>query len=142
MKRLQDFIHDKADAVYHGRPELIEAFMRGAVWATANKINSTPPKDPDSEQLFDQWWNLYDKKRGRKKALQKWNRLSADQHQDILAATPAYVSSISDRQYQKDPITYLNGECWKDEIITENGERQQNIRRAQKAARILLGTDH
>lgn len=76
---------------------------------------------------FDEWWNLYNKKCGRKKAEDKWNKLTPGERIACYNATPAYVASISDKQYQKHPLTYLNGECWNDEIIqNRNGNKQTN----------------
>lgn len=91
---------------------------------------------------FEQWWNLYAKKRGRKKTETKWNKLSLQDKALCFRATPAYVASTPDVQYRLDPLTYLNGERWNDEIIQRQSyERQHAINLATKAARIL-GTNH
>lgn len=91
----------------------------------------TAPKEivivpQDETPTFDEWWDAYQKKRGRKKAEAKWNKLKPTQKVACMKATPAYVMSTPDVQYRKDPMTYLNGECWNDEIIskrenTDNG---------------------
>ena len=88
---------------------------------------------------FEDWWQMYGKKRGKKKAKQKWDRLTKQQQTACLLATPAYVASIDDKQFQKDPLTYLNGECWNDEIIPtkQDNEQQRNIQRAQRSARLV-----
>lgn len=76
---------------------------------------------------FDEWWDLYDKKCGKKKAEEKWNKLTPEDRIACYNATPAYVASVSDKQFQKHPLTYLNGECWNDEIIqNRNGNKQTN----------------
>ena len=85
---------------------------------------------------------MYGKKRGKKKAKQKWDKLTVEQQTACLIATPAYVASTPDRTYRKDPLTYLNGECWNDEIILkQNHEQQRANNLAAKAARIL-GSDY
>lgn len=66
---------------------------------------------------FERWWQLYDKKMGRAKCYAKWLRLSDEERALCIANTPAYVSSTPNKQYRKHPLTYLNGECWNDEII-------------------------
>lgn len=92
---------------------------------------------------FDDWWNAYGKKRGRKKAEAKWNTLSHADKIACMQATPAYVASIEDKQFQKDPLTYLNGECWNDEIISkQDNEQQRNLQRAQRAARLIASAYH
>lgn len=75
-------------------------------------------KDEYGVELFEKWWNAYDKKRSRKKALEKWLRLKKEQQEKCLSVVGAYVNSTPDKQYRMDPTTYINGEHWEDEIIT------------------------
>lgn len=70
--------------------------------------------------LFDSWWNLYKKKVGRDKSLKKWITLSFDEINKCLDVVTAYEKSNPDKQFQKDPTTYLNGKHWEDEIIIKN----------------------
>ena len=85
---------------------------------------------------FDVWWNLYDKKRGKEKCMAKWEKLSIEEKELCIEATPAYVSSTPDKAYRKDPLTYLNGKCWNDEIINRNGNKPNNDPR-EKLGNIL-----
>jgi hypothetical protein len=71
---------------------------------------------------FDEFWNLYDKKTGREKVLKKWSSLNAADHKAIIAAIPKYNKSTPDRKFRKDPLTYLNGRHWEDEIIIDRKE--------------------
>lgn len=115
----------------------LEAFIAGAMFARTGKYYQEQNFSDDLAS-FERWWLLYDKKRGKKKAQQKWLRLTPSQREACIAATPAYVKSIQDKQFQKDPLTYLNGECWNDEIIQQqDNEQQRSLRLASKAARIL-----
>ncbi len=66
---------------------------------------------------FDVFWNLYDKKVGRKKCIQKWKRIKEADKLLIIHHLPDYVKSTPEKQYRKNPETYLNGECWHDEVI-------------------------
>ena len=132
-----------------------EAFIQGARYALTGRYykesNMFEPMMVHGEKLcpmltiptFDEWWNAYNKKRGRKKAEAKWNKLSDFDKIECMKATPSYVASIEDKQFQKDPLTYLNGECWNDEIINKtNYEQQRTISLASKAARILSSPDN
>lgn len=87
------------------------------------------------ESSFNQWWNIYDKKRGRDRCLTKWKRMTYEQKKACICATPAYVAATPDKQYRKDPYTYLNQKAWNDEIIKRNDgainkeqQRQQRLR--------------
>lgn len=66
---------------------------------------------------FEDFWNLYDKKVGRKKCIQKWKRIKEDDKELIMEHLPDYIESTPNKQYRKNPETYLNGECWHDEVI-------------------------
>ncbi len=143
MKTLKE-IHAEARKYDPDSEPLQDAFVAGARWALTGKyykpaelfdnIKECVEKPP----AFDDWWCMYNKKRGRKKAEAKWNRLTCAEKTACMKATPAYVSSTPDVTYRKDPLTYLNGECWNDDIITkQDDEQQRNIERAQRAARLV-----
>lgn len=65
---------------------------------------------------FDEFWNLYDKKSDKKKCKEKYEKLSLVQIEKIKVALPIYIKSKPDIQYRKNPLTWLNGECWNDEV--------------------------
>ncbi len=63
---------------------------------------------------FDTWWDLYDKKVGSKSKLEsKWNKLTDDQRTQAIKHTKEYKIAQPDKQYRKNPDTYLNNESWK-----------------------------
>lgn len=66
---------------------------------------------------FEIFWNTYGKKVGLRKAQEKWEKLSREDKDAIFEHVPLYVESTPDRQFRKDPCTYLNNYCWEDEII-------------------------
>lgn len=70
--------------------------------------------EPD---LFHEFWSLYDKSRGKDRAIKKWATLSMKVRKQIMEALPAYIQSTPDKQYRMDPTTYLNGKHWEDEIV-------------------------
>lgn len=71
---------------------------------------------------FDDFWNLYGKKVDRKKCEKKWMSLNDSQRKLAIQHVPKYTSSNIGRdiKFRKNPLTYLNGECWNDEIIEEH----------------------
>lgn len=71
---------------------------------------------------FDTFWDLYDKKVGPKDKLQKkWAALTDKERQAAMEHIPKYKESQPDKQYRKDPCTYLNNKAFNDEIIPSNG---------------------
>ena len=72
---------------------------------------------------FDQFWNLYDKKTSKPKAEAKWYRLSAKDQVAIMQHIPKYKAQQPDRQFRKDPCTYLNNRSWEDTIYAKDEEK-------------------
>ena len=85
--------------------------------------------EPEFELLqyptFEDFWNAYDKKRGDVSKIKiKWSKLSQSDKEAIMDYIPKYIFSQPDKQYRKDPLTFLNNKSWNDEIIeqpTANG---------------------
>lgn len=72
---------------------------------------------------FDIFWNAYDKKKGDKeKLIKKWNLLTDSDRMAIMEYIPKYKESQPDKQYRKDPQTFLNNKSWNDELIYKNGK--------------------
>lgn len=73
------------------------------------------------EQLnisFDDFWDLYDKKVGKKeKLISKWNSLSETEKQKIMDYIPKYKIQQPNKSFRKDPMTFFNNESWNDEIF-------------------------
>jgi len=78
-------------------------------------------------KAFERWWNMYDKKVSRAKTEKKFLSLKSALHNDILSHTKEYVKSTPDKAFRKNPLTYLNNECWEDEIIKNNGYTQYEV---------------
>jgi len=72
------------------------------------------------DSAFDEWWNIYDKKVSKDKAISKWNILTSDEKQLALKIVQKYVNSTPDKTFRKDPTTYLNNKSFNDEIIIRN----------------------
>lgn len=67
---------------------------------------------------FEEFWELYGKKVGKLKVMKRFVRLKKSEIEKIADHLPKYVESTPDIQFRKNPLTYLNGQCWEDEIIT------------------------
>lgn len=132
-------LHSEAKKYANGSEAIEDAFIAGYQYATYGQYRKQAELfDSLDTPTFDEWWQAYNKKRGRKKAEEKWNRLKPQQKVACMKATPAYVQSTPVIQYRLDPITYLNGERWNDEIIqSDTYEQQRTEQLFSKAARIL-----
>lgn len=67
---------------------------------------------------FDEFWSMYDKKQDRAKCEKKWLKLTDEERLLTMNHLPAYIQSTPNKQYRKHPSTYLNGEAWNNEVIS------------------------
>ena len=160
----------KAAKEYSDQEPLQDAFREGARYVVTGKYYKEKPMFPKVGELenvdlrvtvpiensaiiptFDEFWNAYAYKKGRKKAEEKWNRLKPLEKVACMKAVPAYVENTmipgssptnTKKQFRMHPLTYLNGARWEDEIYpVQNNEQQRAIELTAKAARIL-GSDY
>ena len=94
---------------------------------------------------FIDWWKLYDKKVGKDKALKFWTKkLDQSLVDDIMNHTERYVKA-TDKQFRKNPYTYLFNSSWEDEIMNEVEEYESNPyvdAQRLKAYNIRMGTNY
>ena len=88
-------------------------------------LPAVPVKDP-LETEFDEFWALYDKKTSRAICLKKWRKLSKADRAAVFRTVRDYVASTPDKQFRKNPETYLNQRGWEMEIIPRTDTTQQN----------------
>ena len=87
------------------------------------RINTSAKAESD----FLIFWKLYGKKVGKEKSLSIFKRLKDSERKEILAKLPAYIAATPEITYRKNPQTYLNGQHWKDEIITSGENKTKNF---------------
>jgi hypothetical protein len=67
---------------------------------------------------FDEFWSTYGKSIDKTKCKAKFEKLSNEVKLKIKEVLPLYVQSTPDKQFRKNPQTWLNGQCWNDEVKT------------------------
>ena len=76
---------------------------------------------------FEHFWSLYDKKVKQDKCVSLWQRLKHDEKILIFNNLPKYIASTPDKQFRKDPETYLRNKSWNDEIIWRENAKNKSI---------------
>ncbi len=89
---------------------------RGKITPTLQVEEEVEEKGKEQLRGFLSFWNLFNKKIDKKKVESKWSKLKESDKNLILLKLPAYIKSTPDIKYRKNPLTYLNGESWNDEI--------------------------
>ena len=83
--------------------------------------NITITKDENVNIDFEWFWNDYDKKIGAKDKLKKkWNKLTDEERQNAMNYIELYKLSVPDKQFRKNPETFINNKSWNDELIKSN----------------------
>lgn len=94
------------------------ALLRGLGYSVS------PPQHED--ELFSEFWTMYGKKVDRRKALQKWNRLSMKDRRFILDYLPRYIEATPDIQYRRNPVTFLNNRSWENDLPAHHKKEQNS----------------
>ncbi len=100
--------------------------------------NRTITINEDINIDFEWFWNEYDKKVGDKQKLKKkWNKLTDDERQNAMNYLDLYKQSVPDKQFRKNPETFLNNKSWNDEIINRNITPIHKLSYAEREANAL-----
>lgn len=91
---------------------------------TGTETKKKPPNPQGGEGRFPDFWSIWpntDRKADRKKCLAKWQRCGFDAEADaVLAHVTAMKSTRQWRDgYEPAPLTYLNGERWRDGVVPD-----------------------
>lgn len=91
--------------------------------STHSEITDSIDKQLNKEQLnkeqevFEAFWNLYDKKKGKKeKVAKKFLGLSQEKQKLIMEYIPKYKLSQPKKEFRSHPMTFLNNDGWLDEL--------------------------
>jgi len=90
---------------------------------TASQEEQEEEEEEEEEEVkdiysFDEFWSTYGKSVDKTKCKAKFEKLSNEVKLKIKEVLPLYVKSTPDKQFRKNPQTWLNGECWNDEVKT------------------------
>lgn len=93
-----------------------------------NNINRTDNSATDvTRERFEEWWKLYDKKRDKKISFKKFEKcLKEHSFEEIMEGTRMYLKTIKDKQYQKDPKTFLHNESYMNDYSDELPQQHTN----------------
>lgn len=108
----------------------LDFFRAGCLLNQSEEEIEITPED------FERWWCSYDKKVGKEKAKKLWDKLSNKDKKACMEYTPAYVASTSEKQFRKNPETFLRNRSWNDEIIPRNNETEKQHLQQQRLAAV------
>jgi len=90
----------------------------------SNAIKGKESKGNETILSFEEFWEMYGNKKSLKPCKQKYEKISEEDRKKIKENLPLYVATTTTdktntggKRFRKDPKTWLNQECWNDEII-------------------------
>ena len=136
------------DSVAKAIKDLCRDFFKTGILIAERQCQTVTPSeiplsviiDSDVEANgFDFFWNAYEKKVGRPKCEKLWAKLTLTEKKACLDYIPLYKQAQPDKQYRKNPETFLRNKSWNDELIFRNGTDKPTINelRTEKLASIL-----
>ena len=81
----------------------------------------------DSMAEFEMVWNMYGKKGNRKTSLSRFLKMKDSDKKLMSIHLPKYIISTPDKQYRKGLQSYINLECWNDEILINNNNNEPTV---------------
>lgn len=79
-----------------------------------NTVNNTLIKE--KIEFFEIFWRIYDKPVSKKPAKEKFIKLAIEDCKKCVEVVSDYVKSTPNKKFRKNVSTWLNQECWNDEI--------------------------
>lgn len=127
-EELPNWLKDKIDE----KPLKAFESLRNAMLNMKGNMNIEDEREREGEKKiinidFIEFWNLYDKKVGDKIRLkQKWIGLLEIERELAMKYIPAYKHAQPNKQFRKNPETFLNQRGWEHEIIDSKAQPKQD----------------
>jgi hypothetical protein len=122
LKRYEQYIDKQSiNGAKGGRPKKpIETQKTQAFFEKPKKADSDSVSDNvnvnDINIIFDEFWNLYQKKINKEESLKSFKKIKPSEYEVIKNHIPNFVKSFKDKQFQPYFSTYLNKRRWEDEV--------------------------
>jgi hypothetical protein len=85
--------------------------------------NTNTPINNDIDFYFAQFWNEYDKKVDRSKCYKAFLKINPELFNLIIDKATEYKNATPEIKFRKNPLTWLNGQCWNDETLTDKPKK-------------------
>ncbi len=118
--------YQKGNSYQKSNGSVTEKVTETVTEKVTKKENNKENINTSVQNEFERFWNLYDKKVSKEKSFKLWIKLKTEDKMKIFETLPLYVKSTPDKQYRKNPDTYLRNKSWKDEILTYPQQYQKN----------------
>lgn len=106
------------DRPVDSQPTTNNSVTNNSITSNSKTINNSATDV--TRERFEEWWKLYDKKLDKKKAFSLFkSALKKHEFETIMNGTREYLKTITDKQYQKYPKTFLSQESYLNDFSEE-----------------------
>lgn len=106
------------DRPVDSQPTTNNSITNNSITSNSKTINNSATDV--TRERFEEWWKLYDKKLDKKKAFSLFkSALKKHEFETIMNGTREYLKTITDKQYQKYPKTFLSQESYLNDFNEE-----------------------
>lgn len=106
------------DRPVDSQPTTNNSITNNSITSNSKTINNSATDV--TRERFEEWWKLYDKKLDKKKAFSLFkSALKKHEFDTIMNGTREYLKTITDKQYQKYPKTFLSQESYLNDFQQE-----------------------
>ena len=106
------------DRPVDSQPTTNNSITNNSITSNSKTINNSATDV--TRERFEEWWKLYDKKLDKKKAFSLFkSALKEHEFETIMNGTREYLKTITDKQYQKYPKTFLSQESYLNDFSEE-----------------------
>ncbi|PTK98385.1 helix-turn-helix domain-containing protein [Staphylococcus haemolyticus] len=106
------------DRPVDSQPTTNNSITNNSITSNSKTINNSATDV--TRERFEEWWKLYDKKLDKKKAFSLFkSALKEHEFETIMNGTKEYLKTITDKQYQKYPKTFLSQESYLNDFSEE-----------------------
>lgn len=106
------------DRPVDSQPTTNNSITNNSITSNSKTINNSATDV--TRERFEEWWKLYDKKRDKKISFKKFEKcLKQHSFEEIMKGTRMYLKTIKNKQYQKDPKTFLHNESYMNDYSDE-----------------------
>ncbi|MGX0222382.1 helix-turn-helix protein [Staphylococcus haemolyticus] len=106
------------DRPVDSQPTTNNSITNNSITSNSKTINNSATDV--TRERFEEWWGLYDKKLDKKKAFSLFkSALKEHEFETIMNGTKEYLKTITDKQYQKYPKTFLSQESYLNDFSEE-----------------------
>jgi hypothetical protein len=108
----------------------------GEANAKESKVKEIKGKESKVKEInidFDFFWDYYDKRVGNKTIIKKkWDSLNDEEREKAFKFIESYKIVQPDKQFRKNPETFLNNKSWNDEIINRTNTSSNKLSYAER----------